>query len=225
MKITKSQRITISQIWNKVCKDRGWSASDRALRLAKFSEILGREITTSDDIGRIDECTKVMHTLNAMLGVSVQSGIESDNTGINRRRNHRWLIENEVLPCLELYPKDAPMGRAGAEAFLLKIMVDKSRWRKTDRPESDPTLADFDERTLQHIFWTLSARLNDKRKEAGDTGHEMRMAARVKCDCAKFCRRNIAVEIDPGIPGLSPGNDVRETSVKMLDDSTPDWGV
>jgi hypothetical protein len=69
MNITKLQRITLVQLWNKVCKDRGWSASDRSLRLATMGELLGRAIASMDDIGRTDECTKVMNGLNRGSGV------------------------------------------------------------------------------------------------------------------------------------------------------------
>jgi hypothetical protein len=216
MTITKSQRITISQLWNKVCKDRGWATGDRALRLATLGGILGRELTTMDDIGRLDECTKVMAELKAMLGVDLQAGKEAVDQGINRQRNSRWLIENEVLPCLALYVEN---GLAGARAFLLKIMVDKSRWRKTDRPECDPVLAEFDERTSQQILWTISARLNDKRKAAGDTGHDMRTKAGVNCDCARICQKKIRNKFAPPIPPLPVGTDEAETTAEMMEQS------
>ena len=130
MKITTSQRITISQLWNKVCKDRGWATGDRELRLSTLGGFLGRELTTMDDIGRLDECTKVMKELKAMLGVDLQAAKEAADQGINRKRNKSWLLSNEVLPCLAVYLEN---GMAGAQAYLLEVMTDKSRWRKTDR--------------------------------------------------------------------------------------------
>lgn len=213
MTITKSQRWAILQLFGRACKERGWKAT-REVRLAKLSEILGREITTTDAIGRLDECTKVMAELKAMLGVDLQAGKEAVDQGINRQRNSRWLIENEVLPCLALYVEN---GLAGARAYLLEVMTDKSRWRKTDRPESDPSLADFDERTCEQTFWTISARLNTHRKAAGDTGHEMRMKAGVKCDCARICQKENRGEIAPPIPPLPVGSDEAKTTVKMME--------
>lgn len=198
MTITPNQRIAISKTWNAVCKDRGWKAGDRDLRLRTLGEILGRELTTMDAIGRLDECTKVLHELNAMLGVSVQSGKEAVDQGINRQRNARWLIENEILPCLAIYPLDQPRGRAGAEGYLLTVLTDKSRWLKVDRPTREPRLDDFDDRTTQQILWTLSARLNAQRKAAGHTGHAMKTAAGAKCDCARICgKRDLGLAAVP----------------------------
>jgi len=222
MNITKSQRITISQIWNKVCKDRGWATGDRALRLATLGELLGRPLETMDDIGRLDECTKVMHGLNAMLGINLKSALEATDPTRNQKRNSTWIIFNEILPCLELYPLAAPMGRFGAETYLQTVLVDKSRWRRADRPEREPILADFDERTCQQILWTLSARLNDKRREAGHTGHQMRIAAGVPCDCAKICRKKLAESSAP-IPALAAGQDEAARSAELIAAEDPDW--
>lgn len=213
MKITTSQRITISQLWNKVCKDRGWATGDRELRLSTLGGFLGRELTTMDDIGRLDECTKVMKELKAMLGVDLQAAKEAADQGINRKRNKSWLLANEVLPCLAVYLEN---GMAGAQAYLLEVMTDKSRWRKTDRPESEPALADLDERTCEQIFWTVSARLNTHRKASGDTGHEMRMKAGVKCDCATFCSPKIKAKIAPPIQPLPAGTDTIAETAEIL---------
>lgn len=106
---------------------------------------------------------------------------------------------------------------AGAQAYLLEVMVGKSRWRKTDRPETDPSLADFDERTCQHIFWTMSARLNSHRKEAGDTGHDMRTKAGLKCDCARICQKKFMAKFAPPIPLLPVGTDAAETTVEIME--------
>jgi hypothetical protein len=220
MTITTAQRWKILQLWSKVCKDRGWKSSDRALRLATIGKILGRKLQSTDDVERLAECTKVMAELEAMLGTSLRAGQEATDPGRNRKRNWRWLITHEVLPCLEIYPLAAPMGRAGAEAYLLEVLVGKSRWRKTDRPASDPTLADFEERSLEQIFWTLSARLNSKRKEAGHTGHQMCLAAKIRCKCAA-CRRAAAAPVLPPLPE----QDRAEESADVLAQEDPDWTV
>lgn len=220
MTITPSQRIVISQLWNQVCKDRGWKASDRKLRLTELGKLLGRELATMDDIERLAECTKVMAELKVMLGVSVSAGLEAADPSRNRKRNARWVIGNEILPCLALYPLDAPMGRAGAESYLLQVLQDKSRWRKTDRPESEPSLADFDERTVQQIVWTLSARLSVKRKAAKHSGHDMKIAAGVRCDCATCCRRKAAVI--SGLPGVEKAV---ENMAVLAGQDDPDWNV
>lgn len=220
MTITPAQRIAISQLWNSVCKDLGWKSSDRALRLETLGGFLGRPITTMDEIERLAECTQVMAELKAMLGVSVRAGLEATDPSRNKKRNARWIIVHEILPCLALYPLDAPSGLDGAGNYLVEVMQDKSRWRKMDRPESSPSLADFDERTVTQILWTLSARLNVKRKAAGHSGHEMKMAAGVRCDCATFCRGKAAV-----IPGLQAGEKDASQVEVLAGSEDPDWGI
>jgi hypothetical protein len=195
MKITASQRITIMKLYQQVCKERGWKAGDRDFRLAKFSELIGRQLASSDDIGRIDECTKLMNELKSLLGVSVQAGLEADDLTINQGRVLRHQILTELIPCLELYIHDVP-------AYLTSIMEDKNRWWKIDRPIRDITLMDLDTKPiirrdrktgelvefpspLKQMLFTLSARLNVKRNEAGDTIHEMKIRAGIPCACSK----------------------------------------
>ena len=195
MKITASQRITIMKLWQQVCKERAWKASDRDFRIAKFSELIGRQLASSDDIGRIDEFTKLMNELKSLLGVSVQAGLEADDLTINEGRVLRHQILTELIPCLELYISDVP-------AYLTSIMEDKNRWWKIDRPVRDITIMDLDTKPcvrrdrktgalvefpspLKQLQFTLAARLNAKRKESGDTIHDMKIRAMVPCNCSR----------------------------------------
>jgi hypothetical protein len=210
MTITPSQRTTIMKLWAKVCKDHGWKPGDREFRLAKFSEIIGRPIASADEIERIDECTRLMKELAAMLGANVQAAREADNTRINRARVLRTQIVSEIIPCLELYIEDV-------RAYVTGIMADKNRWWKIDRPAREITVMDLDaepifrpDKTtgqlkewpsqLEQLQYTLSARLSSRRKEnvlvpayrhlQGTeplTLHEMKTAVGVKCKCATFC--------------------------------------
>lgn len=212
MTITFAQRTSIMKTWSKVCKDHGWKSSDRNFRLAKFGEIIGREIASADEIDRIDECTKLMKELTAMLGVSLNAGMEADNLYINRARVLRNLILTELVPCLELYVADA-------NAYMTEIMEDKNRWLKIDRPARGMSLMDltaepikkFDPKTramkefpsqLDQMVYTLSSCLNGSGKvragkksrlgfrvAAGETLHEMKTRAGVPCNCAEICQR------------------------------------
>jgi hypothetical protein len=198
MKITPAQRTSIMIEWGKVCKDRGWKAGDRDLRLATFSELIGRPITSTDDVGRIDECTKLMKELRAMLGVSVQAAREGDDLTINRARVLRNQIAAEIIPCLEVYVEDV-------RGYIAAIMEDKNRWWKIDRPARDITIMDLDARPIQRrdgrmmpsqleqLQYTLAARLNSLRNKAGQSIHVMRTLAGVPCNCSKcVSRRNNA---------------------------------
>ena len=238
MNITKLQRITLVQLWNKVCKDRGWSASDRTLRLATMGELLGRAIESMDDIGRTDECTKVMNGLKAMLGVSVKAGLELAEPERNQARILKHKIMNELLPCLALYVEDVP-------AYVTGIMEDKNRWWKIDRPACEITLEDLDSKpifrfvkgerkefpsTLEQLMMTLAARLNSKRNEAGQTIHEMKLAAGVFCDCSP-CSKARAALANGGaaalaeIPPLPAGVDESKTTAEIIAGEDPDWTV
>jgi hypothetical protein len=225
MKITKAQRWKILELWTKVCRDRGWKVGDRSLRLATIGKFLGRDLLTLDDIGRLYECTKVMAELEAMLGTSLRAGLEAADPSRNQKRNWKWLIANEALPCLAIYPLDQPMGDTGAYAYLVEVLAGKSRYRKTDRPESEPRLEDFDARTVELIYYTLWARLNSKRKAAGHSGHDMCIAAGVECRCAACTRARRPAPSGPVIPHLEAGADVEPESADILKQEDPNWTV
>jgi hypothetical protein len=208
MKITLAQRITIMKLWQRVCKDRDLKASNRAQRLATFSQIVGRMLDSTDDVGRVDECTKLMKGLEAMLGISLQAARESDDTTINKARVLRYQIINELVPCLELYISDV-------RAYLAEIMADKNRWWRIDRPAREIQITDLDAtpiiRTdkltgqlrefpsqLEQLQYTLTARLSAKRKEAGHTVHDMRTRAKVHCACAKCQHERVINSLYPG---------------------------
>lgn len=195
MNITASQRISIMKLWGRVCKDRGWKSSDRDLRLAKFSELVGRPLKSTNDVDRLAECTKLMAELNCLLGVSLQAGREAADPSLNRARIIRNQILTEIIPCLELYRGDK------LPADIADIMEDKNRWWKLDRPGRGITLMDLDDwpifrydkaagkkkfvgSQLKQMQWTLSRWLNDLRNQAGDTIHQMKIKAHVPCDCA-----------------------------------------
>jgi hypothetical protein len=218
-RINTAQRTSIMKLWGKVCKDRGWKQSDREFRLAKFGEIIGHPIASADDIERIDECTKLMKELSAMLGVNVKDGIEADNLYINRARVLRNVILTELIPCLELYVENA-------NAYIAAIIEDKNRWWKIDRPARSMTLMDltaepirkWDVKTktmkefpsqLDQMVYTLSSCLNGSgriyrgkksrlgfRVAAGHSLHQMKTLAGVPCDCTECVRPKINVLAD-----------------------------
>jgi hypothetical protein len=231
MTITPSQRITISQLWNKVCKDRGWKSGDRALRLATLGELLGRDLTTMDDIERIAECTKVMNGLKVMLGVSIKAGMEVGDPTLNQARVFKHKILNELMPCLELYEADV-------QGYLTSVMEDKNRWWKIDRPACEISLEDLDAKpiirrvknqagewltkefasTLEQLLMTINARLNTKRKAAGHSGHEMKLLAKVFCDCAKCEKARLVAGV---IPALPAGADQANSTAQILGHENP----
>jgi len=219
MTITESQRTTIMQLWGRVCKDRKWKTSDKTFRLAKFSELLGRKLESTNDVERINECTKLMNELKCLLGISIQAGKEATDPSLNAARVLRNQILTEIIPCLELYRGEK------LTADLAGIMEDKNRWWKLDRPVRGMTLMDLDARPifrtdratgeqkfcgsqLSQMQWTLARWMNDLRNEAGDTIHQMKMKAGVPCTCAECLGRRVALsagdhELEP-LAGADP---------------------
>lgn len=196
MTITPAQRTSIMITWGKVCKDRGWKTSDREFRLAKFGELLGRPLASTDEIERLAECTKLMAELQSLLGVSLRAGKEATDPTLNQARVLRNQILIEIIPCLELYRGEQLSGD------ITKIMEDKNRWWKLDRPAREMTLMDLDARPiyrngkycgtqLSQMQWTLARWLNNLRKSAGETIHEMKTRARVPCTCAKCVKKGV----------------------------------
>lgn len=53
-------------LWTQACRVMGWDKDDREKRLEVFSEALGRAISTSSEIGNVDDFTKVKTHLLAL---------------------------------------------------------------------------------------------------------------------------------------------------------------
>ena len=209
MKLSDEQVKLFWREWPKACKAMGWtkangmSTAEIDLKRKEFLKRCGFDSLTKVD--RVDGFTKVKMELLVLQGVSVKAGIEADDPSINQARVQRNYILTELVPCLELYIADV----AGVMA---EIMEDKNRWWKIDRPARGMSLMDLDAKPvyrtdratgelkefpgqLKQMVYTLSARLNDKRKAAGDTIHDMKIKANVPCACA-ICRgRAVAASI------------------------------
>ncbi len=213
MTITVSQRISIMMTWSAVCKDRGWKASDKALRLATFSKLVGRPLRSTNDVERIHECTKLMKELKTLLGVDLKAAREADDLSINAARVLRNQILTQLVPCLELYIADV----AG---YMAEIVEDKNRWWKIDRPARGMTLMDLDAGQLKQMQFTLSARLNAKRKAADETIHEMKIRANVFCACAK-CSKARWNAMTPEAQAEAKG----VLAMATTESGDPDWNV
>lgn len=172
-------------------------------------------------VDRTDGFTKVKNGLLVLIGTSVKAGMEVGDPTLNRARIFRHVIMNELSPCLALYVEDF----AG---YLTAIMEDKNRWWKIDRPACDITLEDLDAKPifrrvkgqsepkefpskLEQLMMTLNARIHAKRKEFGESVHDMKMRAKVPCNCAA-CER---AKAGPIVPPLSDDTDMREVTAKL----------
>lgn len=192
---SRSQVIALQKIWGRVAKAQGWKASDRDRRLAVLSECAGRPLASSAEIGRMDEFTRVKNRLEAMLGESVQAGMEADDPWPNRRRVMLHQMVTVMVPCLERYGVEVlPYFRA--------IVRDKGGAWGLGKPVDDVHFTDLSERPfarpgggvspgpLTQMRDTLAARLDALRRERGESLHEMHSGAGVRCPCAG-CRRGL----------------------------------
>ena len=234
MKLSTDQVNLFWREWPKSCKAMGWtrangmSAKEIDAKRKEFLLRCGFDSLTKVD--RVDGFTKVKMELLVLQGVSVKAGIESEDLTINKARTIRHFIVTDLVPCLELYVADV-------RGYMTSIMEDKNRWWKIDRPTRDITLMDLDAKPvyrhdkktgelktwpsqLEQMNWTMAARLNTLRKDAGDTIHDMRLRAGLKCVCAVCCGRRTAAtnggdELVAGIATADPelGAELTEETV------------
>jgi hypothetical protein len=214
MKLSDDQVKLFWQLWPKSCQAMGWTkakgmtAGEIDAKRKEFLLRCGFDSLTKVD--RIAGFTKVKNELLVLQGVSVRAAQETVDPTLNDERVLRHFILTEQVPCLELYLDDV-------RGYITSIMEDKNRWWKIDRPAREITLMDLDAKPvyrhdkktgelkefpsqLEQMKWTLAARLNTLRKDAGDTVHDMRTRAGLECVCA-VCR-GVAVALSLGDPEL-----------------------
>lgn len=205
MKLSDDQVRWFWREWPKSCEVMGWTRAKgmaaKEIDAQRKEFLLRCGFKSLTEVDRTDGFTKVKNELLVLQGVSLKAAQETIDPALNQARILRNQILTEIIPCLELYRKDQ------LTFDLTKIMEDKNRWWKIDRPACHMTLMDLDARPifrtiretggqkymgsqLSQMQWTLSRWLNDLRNQAGDTIHDMRTKAGVPCACAK-CRRPV----------------------------------
>ncbi len=181
---------------------KGMSAKEIDAKRKEFLLRCGFKSLT--EVDRTDGFTKVKNELLVLQGVSLKAAQETIDPALNQARVLRNQILTEIIPCLEYYRREQ------LPFDIIKIMEDKNRWWKIDRPACHMTLMDLDARPifrtdrvtgeqkylgsqLSQMQWTLSRWLNDLRNQAGDTIHDMRTKAGVPCNCAACSRPLVTV--------------------------------
>lgn len=216
MKLAPDQVRLFWQLWPKACRANSWTrdAGMSAAEIdAKRKEVLrecGFDSLTKVD--RTDGFTKVKNKLLILIGESIQAGREDQDPTENKARTQRWKIEKEILPCLALYEEDVT-------GYVATVIAGLSRHYKVDRPTRPPTLSDLDTKPsftkrdgkwikgpsqMLQALMTLSARLDDKRAAAGDSLHDMKTKAGLKCDCAGCERGRVILKEISTAPALEP---------------------
>ena len=199
MNLSASQVQRFWREWAATCKVMSWTrdAGVTAAQIdAKRKEFLrgcGFESLTLVD--RTAGFTRVLNELIVLQGSSLKAAQETIEPARNECRILRHQILTDLIPCLELYVEDV-------RSYIAEIVETKTRYRRTDRPTKPQTLMDLDAGQLRQVRFTLAARLNTKRGQAGDTIHDMRTRAGLGCTCA-VCR-GTRVAHSGGDPELEP---------------------
>lgn len=178
--MTKSQSAAYWRLWSAACKAQGWTKADgmdSAAVDAKRKECLiecGFESSRDIDSGAgFSRWKSLCERLSGKL-----SGAIAEVRKSSPADKRRWVVENEMIPCLAFY---APTGttdrRKWAEHYVGVIVRETVR---TDTVDFDR----LDEVQLTRLMATLNARLGSKRRAAGHSMHDMYTGAGCRCRCA-----------------------------------------
>lgn len=181
MKLSPPQVQLFWREWAAACRVMNWTRN-AGLTAAEIDahrkEFLGRcGFASLTVVDRVAGFTVVLNELKILQGASLRAAQETVDPSLNEARVLCHLILTELIPCLELYVADV-------RAYLVEVLAHQPRlMRELDLPHL--TVAE-----LTRLRFTITARLNARRKEAGDTIHTMKKRAGVPCGCAQ-CRRPV----------------------------------
>lgn len=173
------------ELWPKAAKAQGWKQSDRAQRMAVLSEAVGRPLGSANDIGAHDEFSRVVDHLGKLAGELPAAMRDGQQTRTERDR--LLYVIGEQRKQLALYVDHVP-------AYIESVIRDKfNRGRRTERRQIEDLSNEAGmpkvirghliepPSELKQLMMTLSGRINDFRKEAGHSLHEMNTKAGTRC--------------------------------------------
>jgi hypothetical protein len=209
MLISKLQSDTFWRLWSQACRAQGWS--DKAAQERERKAFLVRcGFSSLTLVDRLDGFTKVKKELQILISPDLDAAREAEDQTINRARNSRWVIKHEILLCLALYEADV-------NGYLQTVLEGQSRWNTSGNdPQRPARLQDFEDGVLKRVLMTLNGRLHAKRREAGHSIHDMKIAAGVKCNCARICAKS-----HPIVPPMPAPAE----AVPAVASEDPDWRV
>ena len=209
--ISQAQRWKILKLWTEYCRQRGWKASDRDLRLSTMGGWINRPLASLDELGKMEECTVVLNQLAALVHDDLKAALKADDASINQAESYRTVIREEILPCLANYEAD-PV------AYMVSVMTDKNRWWKLDAPIRAMALKDLTAAQAKQLLMTLNARLHAKRRAARHSIHDMKLLAGVTCHCATICSRRAATAAAPAVAAPAMAAPVMEFGPETEDE-------
>lgn len=206
--MTKPQRDLLLRLWSAACRNQGWDKAHGlnskmvdALRKAETAKVFGGEKSWTKIEWRVEFGRIKNHLL--FLGGNVQGTMETDRPDLDEKRRLLKYIHDDLMKCLGLYrPPERYVqdvlrdGGPGRKIYSgITSIDDLSAAPRPPKEGSDQPRAS----QLQCLIFTLSARINTLRNEAGETIHAMRMRAGVPCVCAQCtkgrAREEVAAEL------------------------------
>jgi len=164
--------------WPKSCAAQGWTRakgmSAKEIDTKRKEFLLRCGFQSLKDVDRTHGFTRVKNELTLLQRPDLKAARETVDSSLNEARILRHGILTDLIPCLELYIPDV-------RAYLAEVLFHQGHQMR------DLELMQLSAGRLRRLRFTISARLNEKRKTSGDTIHDMRTKAGLVCTCAK-CR-------------------------------------
>jgi len=206
--MTKNQRIALqADWWPAACREQGWKSGDRKLRLlvcswavslpnptaldilqaVKSDEHPVRMLQSTNDLNDRDDVDRVKAVLGMLSGNLARTG-EVGRPEFGRARRLRNVIRAQIK-CLALF-QERP------RAYVAEIINDKfNRARRVEHVTIRDLTADLIVSTrgdkvhespsqLDQLVMTLARIVNQRRKAADMTIHDMKLKAGVPCNCS-----------------------------------------
>lgn len=204
--ITTPQRNKLMiELWPKAAKALGVKVSDRAQRMAVLSEAVGRPLESANDIGAHDEFSRVVDHLGKLAGDLPAAMRDGQQTRTERDRLLYVIGEQKKQLALYLSPTSDAGVKCSVNAYIESVIRDKfNRGRRTERRQIEDLSNEAGmpkvirghliepPSELKQLMMTLSGRINDFRKEAGHSLHEMNTKAGTKCrDNCRKCAEGV----------------------------------
>jgi len=175
MKLSPKQIQIFWREWGTTCRTMRWTRAagmSTAAIDAKRKELLAKcGFQSLTDVDRTTGFTLVLNEVRVLRGTDLKAARETIDPTLNDARILLNQIVTDLIPCLEVYVKD--IHAYAAEAFQYK----DSTLRSFD-------LAHMNLGQLIQVRNTFNARLHAKRRQAGHSIHDMRMEAKLDCDCS-----------------------------------------
>ncbi len=173
--ITDKQRIAFITDWSKICALRKWDKNFKPIRLQFISESIGRRVESMNEVGYLKEYDKLKAACQAILNPSSVGAQLRQQRMPRTRLLQKITVEQTALLAVYLDPPDP---RLAAENYILSVIADQfGRLFAQDSSRSPKTVLDLTDKQLEHLRFTLAARIDDRRAAAGHTKDQMRRLA------------------------------------------------